>query len=71
MTKEQFLEWANSPLTKKALKGLRDQKDSLASQWAEGVELLPKWQWTAHLLGRLSDTKDQDSLYEAWFASED
>lgn len=70
MDKTLFLEWANSPLTKKALKGLKDQRQALALQWAEGVELLPKLQWTAHLLGRLSDD-DQDSLYEAWFASED
>lgn len=67
MTKAEFLEWAHSPLTRKALKGLKDQRSSLSSLWAAGSQLDPSAQIKAQIWGRLSDLSDEDAAYEAWF----
>ena len=66
MTKDQFLEWLHSPLTRKALKGLTDQQQELARQWASGVEMSPLTQCKAKIWGRLASS-DEDEAFEAWF----
>lgn len=67
MTRDQFLEWAHSPLTQRALEGLKAQRRAMALRWADGNQMDPSSQVKAQTWGRLSDLSDEDAAYDAWF----
>ena len=62
MDPRKFQEWAASPLTQEAFKGLRGQRTALALRWAQGECLCPAVQTKAKVLGELSDLR-----FEDWF----
>lgn len=66
MDKRQFEEWASSPATKAAFKGLSDQRRDLMDRWAAGECLSPASQTKAKLLGELASLK-----FEDWFPDKD
>ena len=66
MDPRQFQEWADSPVTQQAFKGLRDQQRALALRWAQGECLSPAAQTKAKVLGELANLS-----FEDWFHDSD
>jgi len=66
MDQRQFEEWAASPATKAAFRGLKDQQNNLARRWAEGECLSPAAQTKAKILGELANLS-----FEDWFPDSD
>ena len=66
MDPRKFQEWASSPVTQAAFKGLRDQQSALGLRWMAGECLCPAVQTKAKVLGELSDLK-----FEDWFPDSD
>ena len=66
MDPRQFKEWAASPVTQAAFKGLRDQQSNLALRWAAGECLSPAVQTKAQILGELASLS-----FEDWFPDSD
>ena len=66
MGPRQFQEWASSPVTQAAFKGLRDQQSALGLRWMQGECLSPAVQTKAKVLGEISDLK-----FEDWFPDSD
>ena len=58
--REQFLRWAEWPLTAAFLQFLRDRQATLAGLWAAGNLMLPEDQGKAVELGELADIKCDD-----------
>lgn len=66
MDQRRFEEWAASPQTKAALRGLLRQREALSRRWAEGECLSPAAQTKAKVLGELANLN-----FEDWFPDSD
>ena len=60
MDKEQFQEWKGHPLTVEFLNYLKAQQVQLMNLWGSGVEMEPKFQVKALLMGELSNLEWAD-----------
>lgn len=66
MDEKRFQEWASSPATQAAFKGLRDQQSKLGLRWMAGECLSPEVQTKAKVLGMVSSLQ-----FEDWFPESD